>query len=310
MDLRPFNLTDRHREVAAHLLNYQPFIISDDLQTGIAHSWLHVDDVEGQKLGSYPLMLDRNHASPAQWDAFVDANARLRTMYDDWIRLLAQRYPGGTMLDVACNNGYFPVRAEMFGMAPSFGLDLSDGYAASMGFLNILCGTHAGFFHAPYDPVVHTSGLKRQFDVVVASNILPHLPDPTHFIGFLGRMAKEAVFLWTGMLDTDEMLVLHRRPTASWSAQGPARPEQAWFPNMFNRGALVSRGLVEYAFEAMGFRTVTVLPWAETWLPNYNIIGYEPPVLTGDVPPLAAEGFKLINEIKVAAKSMAVLATR
>lgn len=307
MDLRPYRLSGPNLQFAAQVLNYQPFIISDDIQTGVAHSWLHVKDVEDVPQ-TYPMVMQRSQVDPDTWEKFVSANARLRAMYDDWTKLLAERFPGGSMLDVACNNGYFLVRSEMFGMGPGLGIDLNAGYAASIGFLNLMCGTRAGFLHAPYDPARHAAALDQQFDVVVASNILPHMPDPAHFIGYLGQMARKAVFLWTCIIDTPELLVKHMRPTAMWGPQGPE--QLSHFPNCFNRGALVSRGLVDFAFESMGFRDVTYLPEAPTWLPGNMKENFEPKILSADVPPEAHEGFHLINELRGDAKMMAVLACR
>ena len=44
MDLRSVLKTDAQRAEAARLLNYQPFVISDDVQTGAAYSWIDGSD--------------------------------------------------------------------------------------------------------------------------------------------------------------------------------------------------------------------------------------------------------------------------
>jgi hypothetical protein len=40
MDLRKYNMSPKQEETATAVFNYQPFIISDDVQPGVAYSWL------------------------------------------------------------------------------------------------------------------------------------------------------------------------------------------------------------------------------------------------------------------------------
>jgi|GEM_PF-2450031 len=42
MDLRKFNLIPKQIERAKTIFNYQPFIITDDIHTGVAYSWLYL----------------------------------------------------------------------------------------------------------------------------------------------------------------------------------------------------------------------------------------------------------------------------
>jgi len=45
MDLRRYSPSWLQVKAATAALNYQPFIISDDVQTGVAYSWLHSGDL-------------------------------------------------------------------------------------------------------------------------------------------------------------------------------------------------------------------------------------------------------------------------
>jgi len=205
MDLRPRLQSHEMRVVAANVLAYQPFIISDDIQTGVGYSWLHTADPRA----SPPLVFEREKWH-AEWDKISESNQRLRTTYDGFLRFIAERYPGASLFDVACNNGYFPVRAEMLGMGRSFGMDAQELYATSVGFLNVVCGTHAGFYNAAYDPTHHTAPVEGRYDVVTASAIQGHVPDPMHFLAFLARLAKEAIFIWECQIDSDELLLCYK----------------------------------------------------------------------------------------------------
>jgi hypothetical protein len=248
MDLRGCNLSPAKIELASRLLNYQPFFISDDLQTGVAYSWLYSEDARTQP----PLVFHHEHWN-SQWDKITSANARLRQMYDDFIEELASRFPGGSLFDVACNNGYFPVRAATRGMRGCAGSDRETGFGESIQFLNDAFGTNARFILAPYDPTLgRGADAVPQFDVVVATAILCHIPDPLNFLAYLGAIAKEAIFFWGQMLDTDELAISYQPPHEELSTFHT-------FPYCFNDNTRISKGLFRESARLMGFREVTFL---------------------------------------------------
>lgn len=249
MDLRPYHLSAPQIETGSLVLNYQPFIISDDIQTGVAYSWLYSDD---QRI-SPPLVFRRGQK---EWDKAIEANARLRTIYDGFIKAIADRYPDRTLLDVACNNGYFPVQAELMGMKASTGMDAGPQYKKSIEFLNNICGTHAKFILGVYDTHKHRAPIDHQYDVVVASAIMCHLPDPTQFLAFLGHMAREAVFFWGQVIDSESAIIAFNPPHEALDLQHGDTP----FPHCFNDNTRMSRGLMELSFKLMGFGNVTYLP--------------------------------------------------
>ena len=84
------------------------------------------------------------------WDRAVAANAGLRGMYDAFIEQIAKLYPGKSLLDFACNNGYFPVAAERLGMKRCAGIDQGAHHAHSIDFLNGVFGTRVEFFPRTY----------------------------------------------------------------------------------------------------------------------------------------------------------------
>ena len=49
---------------------------------------------------------------PDEWANTADGYLYKSVMYDDFLDEIAQRYPGGSLFDIGCNNGYFPVGAE------------------------------------------------------------------------------------------------------------------------------------------------------------------------------------------------------
>lgn len=298
MDLRPYGLSAELCDVAAQVLNYQPFIISDDLQTGAGYSQLYHEDPR-----SAPPLVFRRGEWQAKWDSVSEGTGRQRAMYDRFLRAIADRYPGGTLFDAACNNGYFPVRAEMFGMGPSAGMDTGAQYAASIGFLNMVCGTHASFVHATYNPMTHSAPVSRRFDVVVATAILCHLPDPAYFLAYLGSLAKEAIFLWEQLIDTEEILITYRPPHPSLVHH--ETPGSASFPHFFNECTAVSRGFLELALKSMGFKNLTYL--SGEWTPVYA----EPQEVPPDTPEAARHAVSVLDQIRGRMRQhVAVLATR
>src|SRR5262249_40677494 len=147
MDLRQCSLSPERVEAGASVLNYQPFILSDEIQTGVAYSWLYTAE-SGRLSKINEFVCRRQTVSPQDWDRFVDANARLRNMYEDWLDAISHAYPGGTLLDPACNNGYFPVGALRRGMKKATGYDRVD-YTEAVRFLNESLGTTVKFIHQP-----------------------------------------------------------------------------------------------------------------------------------------------------------------
>lgn len=303
MDLREFGITCEQAQAGCKVLDYQPFILSDDLQTGVAYSWRYSSDSRVAP----PLVFDRQEHGE-QWDKVTEINSRQRRTYDGFIRAIAARYPNATLLDMACNNGYFPIRAELFGMAPSTGMDLGGHYQNSINFLNEVCGTHASFAQTYYDPQTHSAPIEGQFDVVMATAISCHLPDPLNFLAFLASRAREAIFFWDQVIDTDDLLVSFRPP--HFALHG--RP----FPFCFNDNTRMSRGLLELSLKQLGFKEIVELPWQDDWLSPY-ITSYWPESLKpaavaacGAQGALAAKGYALKNELAYGSKHVPILAMR
>lgn len=305
MDLRSVLTTEAQREEAARLLDYQPFIISDDIQTGAAYSWVAGSDARVTP----PLLFRREQLDEATWNRAAEANGRLRRMYDDFIAEIVARYPNGSLLDLACNNGYFPVRANMLGMRPAVGSDANRGQARAVSFLNYRLGTRADFKARHYDSGRrralgylpfgylrgrHTGlvpGLPR-CDVVSLVAIVCHLADPLGFLAYAGRHAKEAIFFMGQVLDSEYFLVSYQKPHESLGAA-------AAFPFAFNDNTRVSRGLLWHAFEQMGFSDIVELPWQADWLPQR--FGESPSVNGGN--PLA-------HDLRHGSRHIAMLAMR
>lgn len=258
VDLRRYSPSTLQIKAAAVALNYQPFIISDEIQTGVAYSWLHSADPRNDRF--YKFVFRRNRLPRDVWHKAADANARLRAMYDDFVTEIAQRYPGGSLLDVACNNGYFPVRAEQLGMYGCAGMDRRPQHWAAIKVLNSITGTSVEFANQAYSPETHKAKIGKRYDVVVASAIMCHLPDPLHFLAFLGSIAKEALFFWGQVLDTDEYLIALNEPNRFTFTSRT-------FPYGFDDNTRISRGLFRKSVELMGFRRIVEIAHRGSWLP-------------------------------------------
>src|SRR5580765_3058998 len=108
MDLRKHHLSPAQIDKGMACLNYQPFVLSDDVCTGVAYSWIATSD-GGRSENVTNFMLDRHTCDAGLWERFWGANRRLASMYDDFVDAIVEHVPKGTLLDLACNNGYFPV---------------------------------------------------------------------------------------------------------------------------------------------------------------------------------------------------------
>lgn len=279
-------LNRKEVSLAAKVLDYQPFILSENVQTGAAYSWAYSDDPRTKP----SLVFNRLDNSEHDWNRIVDSNARLRTMYDDILDEVAFRFPGGSLFDVACNNGYFPAGAELRGLRGT-GMDMGD-YSRSFSILNKALGTKAKFLHLMYDSQRHELPIHDQFDVVVASAIMCHLPDPLPFLAAIGKIARQAILFWGQVIDSEQMIISHKSPH-------PELSRLTKFPHSFNDNTRISRGMFQESMRLMGFKSVMELEHRNTWLPQFL-----PYSLDSNAPKTLDE------ELKTGSKHTAFLALR
>ena len=258
MDLRPYLKTPKLVAMASQVLSYQPFILTDDIQTGVAYSWLHHEDGGRRCYAQSEFVFDRNFCSQEVWGRANDANQRLRNMYETWLDTLASLLPGASVAEVGCNTGYFLVGAQRRGMGPCTGVDEGD-YGPTLKFLNEVLGTHVRFRQAAYDSWKHTVSGLEPHDIVIASAVIQHISDPLYLLSFLGSIARKALFLFTGMGDSDDYLVYYSSPNKFYRDKP--------FPVCFDNDVCLSRGLLMKSLEMLGFRRIIEIPWQSDWLP-------------------------------------------
>jgi hypothetical protein len=223
----------------------------------VAHSWLYGEE-SGRLANSGDFVWQKGTMPAEAWNRFADANARLRAMYEDWLDVIATTYPGGTLLDPACNNGYFLAGALQRGMKKATGYDRAD-YTGSVQFLNDIVGVNAKFVHRAYSPWTHRIDDCVPHDVAVASLILCHISDPLYYLAFLGKMAKEAIFLFTGMSLAPGYAIYYSKANKFY-------PKDE-FPVCFDNDVGFSRELLYDSLSLMGFKNINVLPHDPKWLP-------------------------------------------
>lgn len=267
MDLRPYSPTRAQLELAADLacrglLCYQPFIFSEDLQTGAGYEFAKGAEGAGLVYCANPPEQFRGNASverhlidPAIRGDFAAFNQRLRVLYDTMIDMVGEHVgpiPGLTMADVGCCSGYFPVSFAKRGAKKAVGFDLVD-YTPTFGLLNDILGTKAEFRHKGYSGAKQGVDEAEQFDVVFSIAVLVHLSDPLHHLAFLGRMAKKAIVVWTSTSkDPEEDLAIRYKSINRYY-------EHAQFPFCFDF-IQISPGLLRRSLELMGFTEIYPIP--------------------------------------------------
>jgi SAM-dependent methyltransferase len=262
MDLRQFRLTPTQVAAAAQLLRYQPFVLDDDRHTGVGYTFLYSSDPPSA--GMEDFFFDRRLISVDTWDKAFEANRRLAAMYDGYVKRIVDICPpGGSYLDVACNTGYFPVKASMSGLRTAVGIDLGD-YSKAVQLLNEITGASAKFSNGSYDSLTHTIRIGEsvgveKFDVVSMSAILCHLPDPLHFLAAVSRLASKAIFMWSSFLETEELLIHYNPPNKYTNAE---------FPNGFEEGTDISLGLLMLSMSKLGFAHHEELDIEPDWMPK------------------------------------------
>jgi len=113
MNLRKYKLSPADLAEAKASLFYQPFRISEEIQSGIAYDWIYNKGV---------FQVDRREVDAETWKTFDALNHNLRTTYDGWLDAIAAGYGdlrNASVLDVACAEGYFLHGLKQRGAGPA-----------------------------------------------------------------------------------------------------------------------------------------------------------------------------------------------
>lgn len=247
MDLRKYKLSPADLAQAKASLHYQPFRISEEIQSGIAYDWIHNKGV---------FQVDRREVDDATWKAFDTLNNNLRITYDGWLDEIAACYGdlrSASALDIACAEGYFLHGLKQRGAGRCIGYDIASRPNISTSLLNRVLGHDVEFRKVAYDMRHHTVPGAEPADIVIASAIMGHLSDPTFFLEFLGSMTKRLLFVYSAFEDTDVFRVTYEGPRVHHDAS-------AKFPLCFSGRTTVSTSLFHFAMKELGFTRVIEAP--------------------------------------------------
>jgi hypothetical protein len=262
----------RARDLAIRgLINYQPFVFADHLETGVALEFergeyvglIHCPDIEAERLAASP-ELRRLVVRPEDAEAFRLANGRLRRLYDgiaDALCAAVGDVAAASFLDVGCNAGYFPLSFRLRGARWAGGCDRQD-YAEAFALLNAVLATDAEFIASSYDPLQHQLPGVEPADVVISMAVLCHLSDPLWHLARLGALARRALFVWT-LVNPDEGHSIRYGEARQHYRDDP-------FPVCFDDNVSLSMGLLRRSFELMGFRSIVEMPEPGSDLPRFG----------------------------------------
>lgn len=267
MDLRPYRPTQEQlatvKDLACRgLLCYQPFIFSDELQTGAGYEFatgkegaglVYCAEPPAQYRGSPPV--ERLLINPAIKSEFAKDNHALRSLYESMVDLV-EKHAGPiadfSMADIGCCAGYFPLAFAKRGARRAVGYDLVD-YTPTFELLNGILGTQAEFVHQGY--IGESQRIKgvETFDVALSIAVLVHLSDPLQHLAFLGSIAQRAIFVWTltssdlNPADDEKMFIRYHSVNRYY--------EHSKFPFCFDV-TQISPALLKKSLEMMGFSDI------------------------------------------------------
>jgi hypothetical protein len=157
-------------------------------------------------------------------------------------------------------------------MGECVGLEPTD-QAAAFAFLNRVTGSRAtylrGLYYSAPPTILRQVGedgyeLDRQFDVVSSLEFLCHLADPLHFLSALSKIASKAIFLWSGFVDSEDLLI--RLNPVQEELQPGASPPLLW--TRFKSGCAPSVKLLTTAMHMLGFPRVIEIGYPKGGLPK------------------------------------------
>ncbi|MBU2103178.1 MAG: DUF1698 domain-containing protein [Candidatus Omnitrophica bacterium] len=239
------------------LINYQPYIFADDLQTGVGFEFL--SQKEGVGLVYWPTIPKELLRSPemkrfiidnSDADDFIKANERLRLAYNSFIDQICFRIGdihNTTFADIGCNSGYFPISLSLRGAKEAVGYDRQD-YSKCFNLFNGILGTNAIFSPLYYGGVTHSVSGCKTYDVVLSMMVLCHLSDTLQHLSFLGSIAKKAIFIWTLVADDEDYTIRFGEPNKYYKNDK--------FPFCFDNMVRPSLKLLYKSLELMGFTNI------------------------------------------------------
>lgn len=243
MDLRKYNLSNEKIDLAKNTLFYQPFIISDDIQTGVAYDWRH---------GRGVFQMNRKDVSRNEWNQFVEENKLLRNTYDFWIDTIISIYgdiSNATVIDTACAEGYFLFRFLEAGAKRCIGYDMDGRLSESISTLKKITGLNAEFYNTPYDMMSHKISGSETADIVISSAIMVHLSDPTYHIHFLSSITKKMLFIFSAFDESDDLTISYQYPRMH-------HDKNAIFPICFSGFTKISTSLLKFGLTDLGFHEI------------------------------------------------------
>ncbi len=270
MDLRPHirsaKQIEQARWLAFHgLLNYQPYIFSENLAVGSGMSIIagptsdppSIYCPDANASDADPIYLARAVAKEQQRADFFYANDSMRRFYDSMIDQVAAAVgplKNISVLDVGCNSGYFPLAFARRGARAAMGLDRVD-YSPTFKLLNEICGTSVRFAPWTYDGSLTA---ERQHDLVLSIAVLVHLSEPLRHLAWLGSSARKGLMVFTICHDADD----HSIKFLAMNRYYQSDP----FPNCFDVTS-ISKLLLRLALEKMGFSRVIEITAAQDTMP-------------------------------------------
>ncbi len=218
MDLRsrhisPDQLAQLHEFIVRRKLAYQPFIFSDDLETGEGFRFInHGAGGNVHWKNADPRVKDLLTGDP---EAFRRENAALRAIYDDFVAQIASRVgvAGLSFAEIGCNTGYFLYALELKGGRRCIGYDFTNNSLVFSWFNKVL-GTRCEFHFSEWDSFEHRlryASLPKA-DVILSVAVTCHMGDPIHHLTYLCERAARAVFFWCPVNEQDALALTYGHP--------------------------------------------------------------------------------------------------
>jgi SAM-dependent methyltransferase len=248
-NISPEQIFELHDFIVRRKLAYQPFIFSDELETGEGFNFInHGSRGNIHWKSADSRVKDLVTADPV---AFRRENAALRAIYDDFVEQIVARVgvSGLTFAEVGCNTGYFLHALAQRGAARCIGYDFTDNSQVFAWFNRVL-GTRCEFHFAEWDSLGHRlryASMPR-VDVTLSVAVTCHLPDPIYHLAWLCERATKAVFLWCPIADGDALSVAYGHPRRY--------PNSLDFPLGFDNDVRLSIPLLKLTLERCGFEEI------------------------------------------------------
>ena len=261
MDLRSKNISKEQFDklytfIKQRRLGYQPFIFSDQLETGEGDNFVGYrlkQESPGKNFFWEGCLEDIKYLMAENRENFQKNNNLMRLTYESFLTDITSTLGDISDLsfaEVGCNTGYFLHGLSLRGAKRCMGFDFTLNHDI-FDFFNQLLGSRSEFYFAEWDSLNHKLQYNSlpEVDFTLSSSVLGHVADPLYHLAYLCDRSRKGIFVWAPVIRDESGFVI------DYGKPSTFRNSLDW-PLSFDYWVQLSIPIMEEALKQAGFREI------------------------------------------------------